>query len=59
MVVRGLVGLIRLAAVLVFGGLAVAFTIAALAPRIGDIYAANDSTSVEIDLDELALRSIV
>lgn len=59
MVVRGLVGLIRLTAVLVFGGIAVAFTIAALAPRIGDIYAANDSTSVEIDLDELALRSIV
>ena len=56
---RNLVGLIRLAAILVFGGLAVAFTIAALAPRIGDIFGANDSISAEINLDELALRSIV
>lgn len=56
---RGLVGLVRLAAILVFGGLAVAFTVAALAPRVADIYAANSSTSAEIDLDELALRSIV
>ncbi|MEM9465000.1 MAG: transglycosylase domain-containing protein, partial [Actinomycetota bacterium] len=56
---RGIVGLLRLAAILVGGGLAVAFTVAALAPRVSDIYAANDSTSAEIDLNELALRSIV
>ena len=56
---RGLVGLIHLAAILVFNRLAVAFTIATLAPHISEIYAANDSTSAEIDLNELALRSIV
>ena len=58
-VVRGIVAVLRLAAILIGGGLAVAFTAAALAPRVFEIYAANDSTSAEIDLNELALRSIV
>ena len=56
---RGIVGLLRLAAILVIGGFAVAFTVAALAPRAKEIYGANESTSAEIDFDELALRSIV
>lgn len=51
--------LVRLAAILVGGGVAVAFSIAALAPRFVEIIEANDSTSVEINLDDLALRSIV
>ena len=41
------------------GGLAVAFTLAAIAPRLGDIFTANESASAEINLNELALRSIV
>ena len=56
---RGIVGLVRLAAILIGGGLAVAFTAAALAPRVSDIYSANESTTTEINLDDLALRSIV
>ncbi len=59
MVVRGLVGLIRLATVLVGGGIVVAFTLAALGPRIAEIYNANESTPAEINLDTLSLRSIV
>ena len=51
--------LVRLAAILVGGGVAVAFSIAALAPRFVEIIKANDSTSVEINLDDLALRSVV
>ena len=51
--------LVRLAAILVGGGVAVAFSIAALAPRFVEIVKANDSTTVEINLDDLALRSIV
>jgi penicillin-binding protein 1A len=58
-VVRGLVGLIRLATVLVGGGIVVAFTLAALGPRIAEIYNANESTPAEINLDTLSLRSIV
>jgi len=54
-----MVGLLRLAAILVIGGFAVAFTVAALAPRAKEIFDANQSTSAQIDLDELALRSIV
>jgi penicillin-binding protein 1A len=57
--VRGIVGLLRLATVIIGGGIVVAFTLAALGPRIAEIYAANDSTAVEIDLEELALRTIV
>ena len=53
-----MVGFLRLAAIIGGGGLAVAFTVAALAPRVGDIYSANQSTTAEIDLDELALRSM-
>ena len=56
---RLVVGLLRLAAIIGGGGLAVAFTLAAIAPRLGDIFAANESASAEIDLNELALRSIV
>ncbi|HAI64209.1 MAG TPA: hypothetical protein DCM13_04915, partial [Acidimicrobiaceae bacterium] len=57
---RGLVvGLLRLAAIIGGGGLAVAFTLAAIAPRLGDIFTANESASAEINLNELALRSIV
>jgi membrane peptidoglycan carboxypeptidase len=58
-VVRGLVGLIRLATVLVGGGIVVAFTLAALGPRIAEIFNANESTPAEINLDTLSLRSIV
>jgi membrane peptidoglycan carboxypeptidase len=57
--VRGIVGLIRLATVLVGGGIVVAFTLAALGPRIAEIYSANESTVAEVNLDELALRSVV
>jgi len=57
--VRSLVGLVRLAAIVLFGGWALAFTVAALAPRLAELYAANTSTSAQIDLDELALRSVV
>ena len=49
----------RLGAILVGGGIAVALTLAVLAPRIGSLVTANASSSAEIDLDELALRSIV
>ena len=56
---RLVVGLLRLAAIIGGGGLAVAFTLAAIAPRLGDIFTANESASAEIDLNELALRSIV
>lgn len=56
---RGIVGLLRLATVIVGGGIVVAFTLAALGPRIAEIYAANESTAVEINLEELALRTIV
>jgi len=57
--VRGIIGLVRFATVIVGGGIVVAFTLAALGPRIADIYAANESTAVEINLEELALRTIV
>ena len=57
--VRGLVGLLRLTAILVMGGVAVAFTVAALAPRVQAIYSANSSSSAQVDLNDLALRSIV
>lgn len=57
--VRGIIGIIRFATVIVGGGIVVAFTLAALGPRIADIYAANESTAVEINLEELALRTIV
>ena len=56
---RLVVGLLRLAAIIGGGGLAVAFTLAAIAPRLGDIFTANESASAEINLNELALRSIV
>ncbi len=56
---RRLVGVVRLAAIVLFGGWAVAFTVAALARRLAELYGANTSTSAEIDLDELALRSVV
>ena len=56
---RGIVGLVRLATVLVGGGIVMAFTFAALGPRIVEIYNANESTVAEIRFDELALRSIV
>lgn len=56
---RSILRLVRLAAILVGGGVAVAFSIAALAPRFAEIVQANESSTVEINLDELALRSIV
>lgn len=34
-------------------------SLAALAPRVGEIFTANVSTSAEVNLDQLALRSIV
>ncbi|MGA0238925.1 MAG: hypothetical protein ACO3PD_11040 [Acidimicrobiales bacterium] len=36
-VVRSLVGLVRLAAIVLFGGWALAFTVAALAPRLAEL----------------------
>ena len=56
---RGIVGLLRLAVVLIGGGIVVAFTLAALAPRVADIFSANTSSAAEVNLDQLALRSIV
>ncbi len=57
--VRAIVGLLRLAAVIVGGAVATAVSVAALAPQLGDVLTANSSTSAEISLDQLALRSIV
>ena len=51
--------LLRLGAIVAGGGVALALTFAVLAPRIGDIIDANSSTSTEVNLDELALRTIV
>ena len=39
--------------------MATVVSVAALAPNVGDIFTANSSTSAEINLDQLALRSIV
>ncbi len=41
------------------GALATVVSLAALAPRVGEIFTANVSTSAEVNLDQLALRSIV
>jgi len=57
--VRGIVRLLRLAAVIAGGALATVVSLAALAPHVGDIFTANVSTSAEVNLDQLALRSIV
>ncbi len=56
---RGIVRLLRLAAVIAGGALATVVSLAALAPRVGEIFTANVSTSAEVNLDQLALRSIV
>lgn len=48
-----------LVAILAGGGVAVAFSMAALAPRISEFISANESSSAEIDLGELRTRSIV
>lgn len=50
---------VSLGAILIGGGVAVAFSVAALAPRIGEFITANESRSAEIDLGELRTRSIV
>ena len=57
--VRGIIGLVRFATVIIGGGIVVAFSLAALGPRLVEIYGANESSAVEIDLEELALRTIV
>jgi len=56
---RGIVGLLRLATVLVGGGIIMAFTLSALSPRVAEIFNANESTVAEINFNELALRSVV
>ena len=56
---RGLLGLIRFTALLIGGGIAVAASAAALAPHVGEVFTANESTAAEVDLDELSLRTIV
>jgi len=57
--VRGILGLLRLAAVIAGGAMATVVSFAALAPRIGEVFTANISTAAEVNLDQLALRSIV
>lgn len=57
--VRFLLGGVRLVAVVIGGGVALAATLGALAPHLADIWSANESTAAEIDLSQLALRSIV
>ena len=57
--VRGIIGLVRFATVIIGGGIVVAFSLAALGPRLVEIYGANESTAVEVNLEELALRTIV
>ncbi|NIT94993.1 MAG: hypothetical protein GWM91_05865, partial [Actinobacteria bacterium] len=46
--------MLRLVIALVGGGVVVAFSVAALAPRVSDIFTANTSTALEVSLDELA-----
>ncbi len=55
MVVRSL----SLGTILVGGGVALAFSVAALAPRLGEFISANQSSSALIDLGELRERSTV
>ncbi len=56
--VRGVVGLLRLAAVIVGEALATVVLLVALVPGFGDIFTVNVSIAAEVDLDQLALRSI-
>ncbi len=56
---RGIFGLLRLAAIIAGGALATVVSVAALLPRFADVFTANASTAAEVNLDQLALRSIV
>ena len=59
LVLRSLFSVVQLVAAVAFGGAALAFTLAALAPPLADIWGARSTASEEIDLSILEQTTVV
>lgn len=59
LVLRSIFSIVQLVAAVVFGGAALAFTLAALAPSLADIWGAKTTVAAEIDLSILEQTTVV